>query len=128
MRRSRSSSNGGTLDSTWASIIPAQQQQQMRSSLETASSVASSLAMLSLTGAARPIMGSPIQVVHSPAGVQHAAAAAAAAGDGRLVPAAGCLRFPEVSIVFAAVEGAAQLAGHPALARWACKITRVAYV
>jgi hypothetical protein len=88
----------------------------MRSSLDTASSIASSLAMLSLTGAARPAMSSsPDQASSQGQGAANAAAAAAAA-DGRLVKAPG-LRFPEVSIMFAAVEGASQLSGHPALAR-----------
>jgi hypothetical protein len=120
MRRS-SSGGASTLDNHLAATpgsSPAQKQQQqpVRSSLDTASSIASSLAMLSLTGAARPAMPSPGQGSSQGQGTASAAATAAAAADGRLVKAPG-LRFPDVSIVFAAVEGAAQLAGYPALAR-----------
>ncbi|KAF6261402.1 hypothetical protein COO60DRAFT_1502047 [Scenedesmus sp. NREL 46B-D3] len=66
--------------------------------------------MLSLTGAARPITSSP-----GHGSSQGQGAGAAAAADGRLAKGPG-LRFPEVCIVFAAVEDAAQLSGHPALA------------
>jgi hypothetical protein len=113
MRRSSSGGDNASSAAAGTRVTSPAQQQHVRNSLETASSVASRLAMLSLTGAARPVMASPGQIQGQ--GAVNAAAAAASA-DGLLLKAPG-LRFPEVSIVFAAVEGAAQLSGHPALAR-----------